>query len=284
MTLLTRRGRPPLPVLALTLGNVRTPRLLSAAVASLMAVQAVLGLLFDGQYRDADWITATWYGNDWVTLVVAVPLLVVALTLARQGSVRGFLLWVGLLGYDVYNYAYYLFGAALNAFFPLYVVTWVLSAVTLVLVLSRTKVDVVAASFARSTPVRAVGGYLIVVGLGLALVWLTMWAAYAFAGRATPIEPEAFKLVAALDLSMMVTALVLGGVLLWRRSRWGYVIAAIAGIQSALYLTVLSVNAWVAIARGLARAPGELPVWGTLALLTTAAMFVLLSHVRREPA
>ncbi len=112
----------------------------------------------------------------------------------------------------------------------------------------------------------------------LALVWLTMWAAYAFAGRATPIEPEAFKLVAALDLSMMVTALVLGGVSLWRRSRWGYVIAAIAGIQSALYLTVLSVNAWVAIARGLARAPGELPVWGTLALLTTAAMCVLLSH------
>jgi len=264
--------------------NLRTPHLLSAALASLMVVQTVLGLLFEGQYRDADWIKATWYGNDWFTLVVAVPLLVVALVLARQGSVRGLLLWVGLLGYDVYNYAYYLLGAALNAFFPLYVVTWVLSAIALLLVLSRTEVDVVAASYAPSTPVRIVGGYLIVVGLGLALVWLTMWAAYAFAGRATPVEPEAFKLVAALDLSMMVTALVCGGVLLWRQRRWGYVIAAIAGIQGALYLMVLSVNACVAIARGLVQAPGELPVWGALALLTTAAVFVRLSHVRLEPA
>jgi len=83
---------------------------------------------------------------------------------------------------------------------------------------------------------------------------------------------------------MMVTALVCGGVLLWRHCRWGYVIAAIAGIQGALYLMVLSVNACVAIARGLVQAPGELPVWGTLALLTTAAAFVLLSHVRPETA
>jgi hypothetical protein len=34
-----------------------------------------------------------------------------------------------------------------------------------------------------------------------------MWAAYAFAGRPTPIEPEAFKVVAALDLCLMGPAL-----------------------------------------------------------------------------
>lgn len=264
--------------------NLRTPFRLTATLASLMVVQTVLGLLFDAQYRDADWIKATWFGNDWFTLVVAVPLLVVALMLVRRGSVRGLLLWVGMLGYGVYNYAYYLFGAALNAFFPLYVVTCVLSAVTLILVLSRTEVDVVAASFGPNTPVRMVGGYLILVGIGLALVWLTMWAAYAFAGRQTPVEPEAFKLVAALDLSMMVTALVIGGVWLWRKRTWGYIIAAIAGIQGALYLMVLSVNSFVAIERGLVQAPGELPVWGTLAVLTTAAVVLLLSHVRGEQA
>jgi hypothetical protein len=37
----------------------------------------------------------------------------------------------------MYNYAYYLFGVALNAFFPLYVVAFVLSAVTLIVALSR---------------------------------------------------------------------------------------------------------------------------------------------------
>jgi hypothetical protein len=94
--------------------------------------------------------------------------------------------------------------------------------------------------------------------VGLAIVWLGLWGAYAFAGRPTPIEPEAFKVVAALDLSLMVPALGIGGVLLWRRRPWGYVIATIAAIQGALYLLVLSIGSAIAIRRGLAVAPGEL--------------------------
>lgn len=69
---------------------------------------------------------------------------------------------------------------------------------------------------------RLIGGYLVFVAIGLAIVWLGMWGAYAFAGRPTPIDPEAFKVVAALDLSFMVPTLTVGGVLLWKRRAWGY--------------------------------------------------------------
>ena len=223
----------------------------------------------------------TWFGNDWVTLVVAVPLLVIALLMARRG-VQGLLLWLGLVGYAIYNYAYYLFGTALNAFFLLYVAAFVLSAVTLILALSRVDVAHIAASFRRTTPVRVIGGYLAFVGFGLASVWLTMWAAYAFAGRPTPVEPEAFKLVAGLDISLMATGLTFGGVFLWRRKAWGYVVAAIASIQASLYLLVLSVNSIVGIHRGLTNAPGEVPMWGTLAVFTTAVTLLLLTNIRSE--
>jgi hypothetical protein len=106
---------------------------------------------------------------------------------------------------------------------------------TLGLLLSHLDATAVARSFRHETPVRLIGGYLIFVAVGLAIVWLGMWGAYAFAGRPTPIEPEAFKVVAALDLSFMVPMLTVGGVLLWRRRAWGYVIATIAAIQDALY-------------------------------------------------
>jgi hypothetical protein len=256
----------------------RAPYLLSLVLVGLMAVQALLGLLFRTEYRDAEWIAAAWYGNDWFTLIVGVPLLAAALT-ARY-SVRGRLLWFGMLGYAVYNYAYYLFGAALNVFFPVYVLACVVSSITLILVLARTDVEGIAATFDPATPVRLIGGYLTVVGTCLGCVWLAMWAAYAFAGRATPVEPEAFKLVAALDLTMMVTALVSGGVLIWRRRPWGYVIASVAALQGSLYLMVLTLNSLVAINRGLVKAPGELPVWGTLAGLTSLAAMMLLARVR----
>jgi hypothetical protein len=107
-----------------------------------------------------------------------------------------------------------------------------------------------------------------------------MWAAYVFAGRPTPIEPEAFQLVAALDITVMVPALASGGVLLWRRNGWGYIVAAIAGIQGSLYLLVLSTNSVVLIIRGLAEAPGELFQWGPLAVTTIAATALLLASVR----
>jgi hypothetical protein len=259
---------------------MKVPYILSVALAALMVAQSVLGRIFPGQYRDVEWIRATWFGNDWVTLVAGAPLLVASALLARRGSVRGLLLWLGMLGYGAYNYAYYMLGAALNAFFPLYVLPVVLSVVTLVLALSRIDVAGVAASFRPETPVRIVGGYLVFVAVGLTFVWMVMWAAYVFAGRPTPIEPEAFRLVAALDITIMVPALAFGGVLLWRRNAWGYIVAAIAGIQGSLYLLVLSINSVVLIIRGLAEAPGELFQWGPLAVTTTAATALLLASVR----
>src|SRR5436305_6076 len=84
---------------------------LALAVAGLLAVQSVLGLVFHDQYRDVTWIRATWWGNDWVSLLVVVPLLAAAVLSTRRGSVRGLLLTVGLLGYSVYNEAFYLLGA-----------------------------------------------------------------------------------------------------------------------------------------------------------------------------
>lgn len=241
-----------------------------------MTTQSVLGLVFPGQYRDVEWIRAAWFGNDWVTLVVAVPLLLGAALRASRGSTRALLLWMGVLGYGAYNYAFYLFGAALNVFFPLYVAGLVGSWLTLVVRLWRLDVDDVMLRPPTVLLARAVGGYFAIVGFGLASVWLALWAGHVFAGRPTPIEPEAFRLVAALDLSMMVPALVAGGVLLWRRQAWGTVVTAIAGTQGSMYLLVLSVNAVVAVGRGLVDPPGELPVWGTLMVLTTAATLVLL--------
>jgi hypothetical protein len=230
--------------------SIRTPAALAIGVVGVMTLQSALGLLLQGQYRDAPWIKATWFGNDWVTLAVAVPTMTAALVRTQHGSTRWFLVWLGMLGYAVYNYGFYMFGAALNAFFAVYVAAVLLSSVALVQSLARTDLPSVAASFPASTPVRAIGGYLTVVGIGLAAGWLMLWAAYVFAGRPTPVDAEAFKIVAAMDLAIMAPALICGGVWLWKRSPWGYVVAPMAGVQASLYVLVLSLTSLIAIERG----------------------------------
>jgi hypothetical protein len=255
---------------------------LSVALALLMAAQSAGGLLIQTQYKDAAWIRAAWFANDWVTAAVAVPLLLIGLAGAGSGSRRGTLLWLGVVSYAVYNYAYYLFGAALNASFLLYVAGFLVAVIILILAVPRLGIVARARGLGRSTPARLAGAYLTLTGIGLAAAWISMWGAYVYAGRPTPIETEAFKLVAALDLSIMVPALTVGGIMLWRRHPWGYVIAVLAAIQASLYVLVLTGGSLVAVERGLVPAPGEIPVWTTLTLLTTTVAVLLLRNVRGE--
>jgi hypothetical protein len=49
----------------------------------LIVAQATLGLMMPALYRDPDWIKATWFGNDWITLLVVAPLMVWARRAAR---------------------------------------------------------------------------------------------------------------------------------------------------------------------------------------------------------
>jgi hypothetical protein len=255
---------------------------LSVALIFLMAGQSLTGLIFQTQYRDTDWIRAAWFANDWVTIAVAVPLLVAGLIRAASGSTRGTLLWLGAVSYAVYNYAYYMLGAALNAFFLVYVAAFVIAVITLILALTRLAIAELAHCFGSSTPARLAGGYLATTGMGLGTVWTVMWTAHVITGWSTPVPTEAFRLVAALDLSLMVPPLVAGGILLWRRRPWGYVIAALAGIQAALYLLVLSAGSLVAVRRGLVPSPGEVPTWATLAVATTIVTVLLLREIRRH--
>jgi len=251
---------------------------LTTAAAIAMLAQAVLGLALRSEYRDVAWIAATWLGNDGVTLVVALPLLVAAATYSARGSVRAGLLWLGILAYCVYNYAYYLFGAALNVFFALYLAALLSAVLALILALKAISPLEVARTFHSRTPVRIVGAYFVLVGIALAILWLGIWAAHVFGGRPTPIEPETFKLVAALDIVLMVPALMIGGVLLWQRRAWGYVISAIAGVQASLYLLVLTVNAIFFVLRGFANTPGEIPLWSALFTMTLSATVLLLTN------
>ncbi|MBK8420853.1 hypothetical protein [Candidatus Villigracilis saccharophilus] len=66
-------------------------------------------------------------GNDIVTLVVGVPLLVVSAWLAFRGSLRGRLLLTGILGFFLYTYMSMCMLTSFNALFLVYVALFALS-------------------------------------------------------------------------------------------------------------------------------------------------------------
>lgn len=258
------------------------PRLAWTLLA-VMVVQSASGLAAPHLYRDIEWIRTTWYGNDWITLLLACPLLSLALLGHWRHAPRWQLLRIGLVGYSVYNYAFYMFGAALNPFFLLYIIAFVVAIATLVAIFASVNTESLAASFSPRTPARLIAGFMIAVAFWLSAVWIGMWARHVFAGGVLPATPEVFRLVAALDLSFMVPALTLGGVLLWRRNAWGFPVSSLALLQSGLYLLILSVNSFIAVARGLVPWPGELLVWAPLCVATSIAAFALVASAHASP-
>jgi hypothetical protein len=266
----------------------RTPatEVLSAAVASLMVIQAAAGLLFPGLYRDEEWIRAAWFGNDLVTLFVAAPLLITALTFARRGSMRGQIVAYAALGYAVYNYGFYLFGARMNAFFPLYVILFVLPTLALILALARLDPSAIASAFRPRTPVRWIGGYMLATGAVLATAWTLQWALLVFRGIEPAIGEEALALIAAMDLAFVVPYMMIGGVLLWRRRPWGFVLGPIMILKGATYTLVLTASSTIGALRGLEGSAAQIPVWAVWTLLGLGAMGLLLRDLEdhsRQP-
>jgi hypothetical protein len=188
-----------------------------------------------------------------------------------------------MLGYAVYNYGFYLFGAELNVLFPLVVLLVVLSVLALIAALGRIDAENVAADYAATTPVRWVAVYMLLTGAVLLLGWLAQWAAYVFAGVEPAIGTDAFALIAAMDLTVVVPFMLLGGVMLWRRRAWGYVLGPIVTLKAATYTLVLTVNSFVGETRGFEGSAEQIPIWGVWTLVGTLAVIALLRGIQATP-
>lgn len=261
-------------------------RLLSKVLVGLLAIGSAVGLLVDGVYRDPGAVEAMFRGYDLIALTIIAPALAVTLLPTLRGSVRAQLVWAGLLAYAVYHSAMYVFGAMFNPLFLIHVATFSASVFTLGLALANLDVPAIARRFAERTPVRLVGGILLLLAVTLAVFWTTPSLLFAFGGD---LPSEGSKLIVpiaithlgwVLDLSLLVPAYALAGILLLRRRPWGYVLAAvvlIAGVlQQVEYAMALVFQASTDIPGAIAFDPIE-PFIISAYLVGTVT---LLSHVR----
>ncbi len=264
--------------------NLRVPFRISILIAVLAAIASIGGLLIPDLYHDNSFVQTTWLGNDLVTLLVAVPILVAALVFARRGSLTATLIWMGMLDYMLYNYAFYLFGAAFNAFFLIYAALLGLSIFALIFGLARLDPSAIRSRFGKKTPVRWIGGYFLFVATGLSLVYVIQSLGYVFTGQLPSIvvvSEHPTSLVFALDLTLLIPWMALGAIWLIRRKDWGFVIAGMMSVKGPLYTFILAVNTVLVMRAGLGNG-SELQLWVGLTALGLIAGLVFFGNMRRE--
>lgn len=232
-------------------GGWRVPHMLSAIAGLLAALASTAGLLVPGLYAaDTLWASAQCRGNDAVTLAIAVPVLLVSITLAARGSVSGRLVWLGMLAYLAYGYAFYLFGVALNVAFLAYVAIVAISLYVLVAELVRLPAEDIARRFSAGAPVRAVAGYLLFVAGFLGLMWSARVIGFMASGEVPSdvvSSGVSSAIVYAMDLALLVPALAICGVMLWRRRPWGLVLGTVVLAKCTAYpLALLGMGVFAA--------------------------------------
>lgn len=262
----------------MTKGNFTTAYTLSAIIAALAATTSLGGLLISGLYRDSGFIKNAWFANDWVTLAGAVPGLLVSMRLARRGSQRAQLVWMGLLLYMFYNYAFYLFGAVFNEFFLLYVALFTLSMYALIFGLSNLDAKAISGDFNEKTPLRWVGAFLFFLAIPLLVVEGGQCANFIVNGAA----PEAPSLIFAMDMSFVIPATILAAVWIWQHKAWGYVLGAMMLVKGATYGLVLSVAATRLVILDSPEKDALLPFYLFVALGSITSLIALLRHLKSE--
>ncbi|MBI1277736.1 MAG: hypothetical protein GC179_06375 [Anaerolineaceae bacterium] len=222
-------------------------------------------------------------GNDIVTLLVGLPLLVISAWLAFRGSLRGQLLLTGTFGFFLYTYLSMSMLTSFNPLFLVYVALFAFSLYAFVLSMMSFDLATLSQHFSQDLPRRWIAGLLFVIAAFLSMAWLGKIAQPLVQNQTADLQNTTTMVIQAMDLGLVVPLAVIAGILLLRRSAWGYLLASVfvlKAITLGLAVSAMAINMSVA---GVPESLGiMIPFLGITAVNLVIAV-VLLRNVRTQP-
>lgn len=230
-------------------------------------------------YWDTVSSVAQMQANDLVMLTLGVPLLAISFWLAQRGSLRGRLLMTGTLGFVLYTYMSMCFGAAYNPLFLVYVALFGLSLYAFILSMLSFDLTALPQRFASALPRRWIAGVLFFAAAFLTLAWLGRIVPTITQTQLPPLENTTSLFIQAMDLALIAPLCVLAGVLLLRRSAWGYLLAAVALMKFLTMGLAVSLMGLNMVRVGVPVSVVELGVFPLLTLLNLLMALLLLRNI-----
>jgi hypothetical protein len=179
-------------------------------------------------------------GQDLVTLLIGIPILLLSLYLVSKDSLRGNLIWMGTIFYFLYSYASMSFAASYNQLFLIYVALFSLSLYTLIYGLLSLDAKTIKKSISPGITIKLAGVFLITSGAMLALMWLKMIIESLLTG--TPpaaMETYTTMVIQAMDIGVIFPGTLISGALILKGKEWGYALVSILLIKASLLGTAI---------------------------------------------
>ncbi|MBY0148465.1 hypothetical protein [Neobacillus niacini] len=225
--------------------------------------------------------------QDYVTLFLGVPLLLLSFYLYRKGLLKGSLLQTGTLGYFLYTYASYSFLSMYNSMFLVYVALMSASFFAFTLMMMSYDINSLPLFFSEKMPVKFLGGFLLFVSFVFGMMW-TGKLGFPLMNHTLPpgdLQHYTTFVIQALDLGFVVPVGLLAGVLLIMRKPFGYLLAPVIIIKEITLLTAMTSMIFLQIKAGVQI--GGLLIWSIILfnLLVIYCMILVLKNIKetKEP-
>lgn len=209
----------------------------------LAAVSTLLGLFRPGHYRDAPGLIEAYQLQDLTILIVGIPVLMIGLWYVKQDSPRGRVVWLGGLAYMTYMWATIAVQITFNELFLVYVALFTLSLFTLVGGVLTTDARAIRRAVEDQIRPSLYSGFLILIGVGLAALWLSDLVPPLLAGTVPLLVEEAgpqAMMSHVIDLGVVVPSIFLAAAWLYQRRNWGFVVAGIVLVLGATLAASIS--------------------------------------------
>lgn len=232
-----------------------------------------------------DSVTAVAQGiaQDIVTLVLGIPLLIVSLFLARKGLLKGRLLLTGTLGYFLYTYISYTFLWMFNPFFLIYVLLMSASFFALTLSMMSFDIEHMSSSFKEKLPVKFIGGFQIFFAVAICLMWLGKIVPSVMEGT-TPAGLEHYTtlVIQGMDLGFIVPIAFVSGVLLLKRSNFGYLLSSVIITKGFTMGAAIAAMVIGQAAAGVQMSFLEILIFPLFSVMIAWCMVLILQNVKEQ--
>jgi len=220
-----------------TASQIRRWQIVATVAITVFAVaSSLVGLLSPGHYRAPPGLVEAYRIQDITILAVGVPVLAAGLWFAIRGSQRGRLGWLGGLAFMTYMWASISVQVPFNSLFLLYVALFGLSLFTFVGGMVTTDAAAIRDALEGRLNTSLYSGALVVIGLGLAALWLSDVVPPLLAGTTPLLVEEVGPQAMAshvIDLGVVVPSILLAAAWLFQRRAWGYVFAGVVLVLGA---------------------------------------------------
>ena len=251
-------------------------RLSSSLILILATIATFFGIFKSYLYNDNDFVRTAWLANDWITLLIVIPAFLATLLVANKQGIKSELVWLGLLNYFLYNYAFYLFGAVFNSMFLLYVSICFLSFFSMLGFFSNLEVGKI--NFDAKTT-NWITAFLLLLSVMLCLIEIPPCIQFISNGKIPELNLKTglhTNIVYALDLTFIVPCMVIASVLNFRKNIWGGVISVIMLVKASTYGLVLISGTVLLMQKG--QTDPLLPVWIFIAISGIFGLFFMLRN------